>query len=195
MFANPSKELLLRLKNADQEAFRQVFDIYVKKIYNFVFSHIKEKTEAEDITQNIFIKIWEKKEYIDPDRSFEGLLFTIAHRMLLDYFRSPASRFSIVSVDPITEQAKLSPIQSDDLVHRRQLESLYNKALQRLPAKRKEIFLLSRHQGLSNKQIAEKLGISIKTVENQMTAALGFLRDFFNRTETGATSLLLIYFF
>ena len=177
------KDLLARLKNADEEAFTQIFEMYVKKVYQFVLSYNKEKTEAEDITQNVFIKIWEKKLLINIDKSFEGFIFTIAYRLVIDYFRKNSVHFHRTTIIGLAEESIASRVNSDDLLKRHSLESLYEKALQSLPAKRKEIFLLSRHNGLSNKQIAEQLGISIKTVENQMTAALSSLKAFFSASD------------
>ena len=177
------KDLLARLKNADEEAFTQIFEMYVKKVYQFVLSYNKEKTEAEDITQNVFIKIWEKKLLINIDKSFEGFIFTIAYRLVIDYFRKNSSHFHRTTIIGLAEESIASRVNSDDLLKRHNLESLYEKALQSLTAKRKEIFLLSRHNGLSNKQIAEQLGISIKTVENQMTAALSSLKAFFSASD------------
>lgn len=177
------KDLLVRLKNADEEAFTQIFEMYVKKVYQFVLSYNKEKTEAEDITQNVFIKIWEKKLSINIDKSFEGFIFTIAYRLVIDYFRKNSVHFHRTTIIGLAEESIASRVNSDDLLKRHSLESLYEKALQSLTAKRKEIFLLSRHNGLSNKQIAEQLGISIKTVENQMTAALSSLKAFFSASD------------
>lgn len=177
------KDLLVRLKNADEEAFTQIFEMYVKKVYQFVLSYNKEKTEAEDITQNVFIKIWEKKLLINIDKSFEGFIFTIAYRLVIDYFRKNSVHFHRTTIIGLAEESIASQVNSDDLLKRHNLESLYEKALQSLTAKRKEIFLLSRHNGLSNKQIAEQLGISIKTVENQMTAALSSLKAFFSASD------------
>jgi len=177
------KDLLARLKNADEEAFTQIFEMYVKKVYQFVLSYNKEKTEAEDITQNVFIKIWEKKLLINIDKSFEGFIFTIAYRLVIDYFRKNSVHFHRTTIIGLAEESIASQVNSDDLLKRHSLESLYEKALQSLPAKRKEIFLLSRHNGLSNKQIAEQLGISIKTVENQMTATLSSLKAFFSASD------------
>lgn len=193
-FALNQRELLIRVKSADDHAFRQLFDQFVKKVYYFVYGHIKDKLEAEDITQNVFVRIWEKKEMIDPDRSFDGFIFTIAHRLVIDHFRINAKLYRLKNVVPLSEADIPSSIHTDDLVHHHQLESLYHKALQSLPPRRKEIFLLSRHSGLSNREIAEKMGISVKTVESQMTAALGFLRDFFDRRAMGPANIIGIYF-
>jgi len=189
------KDLLARLMNADEEAFRKIFDLYVKKVYQFVYGYIKEPTQAEDITQNLFIKIWEKRTSIDIDKSFDGFIFTIAYRMVIDYYRQTKTKIHGNAIGHFADDSMASSDHSDDLLNRHQLDSLYEKALQTLPPKRKEIFLLSRHSGLSNKQIAEHLHISVKTVENQMTAALSTLREFFTNSDIGSVVFFFLFFF
>ncbi len=175
---NHEKDLIVGLINGDAQSFRKIYDLYIKKIYHFIYGYVKEKNEAEDIVQNVFIKIWEKRNVIDKEKSFEGFVFTIAYRAIIDRFRQNASKPYFNKGDMLDPQVS-SSVFSDDLLHQHEIESLYNKSLQALPPKRKEIFVLSRHDGLTNKQIAEKLGISVKTVENQMTAALSSLKAFF----------------
>jgi len=187
------KDLLVRLKNADENAFKQVFELYIKKVYQFVLSYIKEKAEAEDITQNVFIKIWEKRLLIDTDKSFEGFIFTVAYRLVIDYFRHNSATPHRNTISVLAEESIVSSINSDDLLNRHQFESVYEKALKSLSPRRKEIYLLSRHTGLSNKQIADKLALSVKTIENQMTAALSSLKEFFLRSDL--SDLLFIFLF
>jgi RNA polymerase sigma-70 factor (ECF subfamily) len=191
---NIEKDLLVRLINADEDAFREIFDCYFKKVHRFVYSYIKETTQAEDLTQNIFLKLWEKRAGIDIDKSFDGYLFTIAYRTVMDHFRQTERQILSAASDAFLKEAIASSHSSDELLNRHQLESLYEKALQTIPQKRKEIFLLSRHNGLSNKQIAERLHISVKTVENQMTAALSKLREFFAHSDLGS-AVFFYYFF
>lgn len=184
------RQLLASLKSNDPKAFRQIFDAYSKRVYHFIQLYVHNAVDAEDITQNVFIKIWSVKGSIDLDKSFEGFLFTIAHRMVIDYFRQHSPTFRSESINKAYEN--LASTQStDELLNRHQMESLYQKALQSLPTKRQQIFLLSRHNGLSNKQIADFLHISVKTVENQITAALSALRVFF---KDSSIILGIIYF-
>lgn len=136
------KELLVRLKNADESAFQQIFNLYIQKVYQFVFRYIKVRTEAEDVTQNVFLKIWENKSLIDTDKSFEGLLFTIAYRSVIDYFRIKDRTFRTAFLNEWESKAIISHINSDDLLNQHQFDSLYQKALASLPEKRKEIFIL-----------------------------------------------------
>lgn len=177
------RDLLRRVKNDDEEAFRQIFEFYVKKVYQFVYGYLKDKFEAEDVTQNIFQKIWEKRLMIDLNQSFSGFLFTIAYRSVIDHIRKEASKKQWDRIRDIDAEESSSHLTADSLLNNHQFESLYQKALNALTPKRKEIFVLSRHEGLSNKEIADKLDISVKTVENHMTAALFTLREFFNNSE------------
>jgi len=190
-----ANDLIERLINGDDEAFKEVFNFYVKKVYHFVFGYVKEATQAEDITQNLFIKIWEKKAEINLQKSFDGWIYTIAHRLVIDYFRQHKIKYHSNSSTEFENDLIVSSLSSDELLNRHQLESLYEQALQILPPKRKEIFLLSRHEGFSNKKIATHLNLSIKTVENQMTAALSSLREFFANSDIGASAFFLIFFF
>jgi len=185
-------DLLLQLKKGNEFAFRQVFDLYFKRVYHFTYKYVKNREEAEDITQNVFIKIWNKRETIDASKSFDGLLFTIAFRMVVDQLRQYALRPGGRLNADAQEAAFISTLTAEDTLNEHTLASTYQKALDILPPKRKEIFILSRHEGLSNKAIAEKLDISIKTVENQMTAALASLKGHFRKEEMGLFFLAMM---
>lgn len=188
-------ELLDCIKNADEEAFKQFFELYVKKVYNFLFKHLQDKLEAEDLTQIVFMKIWNNRASIDLKKSIDAYVFTIAYHLVIDFYRHNNKH---LKVDFSSDQLKEHPtsnLTAEDSLNKHHFESIYQTALETLPPKRKEIFLMSRHMGMSNKQIADKLQISIKTVENQMTAALKSLKDYFNQTELVFLILSLNFFF
>jgi RNA polymerase sigma-70 factor (ECF subfamily) len=187
------KELLLRIIEGDEFAFRQFFEYYVKKVYQFTLGYVHDSAEAQDITQIVFIKIWEKRSHIDTSRPVDGFVFTIAYRTVIDAFRQASAKFPEKNRMEISENIASSN-RSDDLLHVHHLESLYERSLKNLPPKRKEIFILSRHFGLSNREIGERLGVSVKTVENQMTAALTTLKRFFYNSDLiPAIILYLLY--
>jgi len=188
--------LLEKIKQNDALAFKELFYLYAKKVHKFVFGYVKNKQEAEDITQVVFEKIWENRMSIDTNKSFDGFLFTIAYRVTIDHFRKVSSQKYLTTIE-LFDGAELLPDASsaDYLINQHQFESLYKKALNTLTDKRKEIFLLSRHEGLSNNEIALKLNISIKTVENQMTSALATLRDFFKNSNFLLLAFFLFKFF
>jgi RNA polymerase sigma-70 factor (ECF subfamily) len=187
------KELVTKLVQGNEQSFREIYDFYVRKVYRFVYSYVRERSEAEDITQNVFMRIWERRFLLDAEKSFAGLIFTISHRAVMDYFRRQSAK-SLLDMQHTCDVDIPSSATPADWVYARQLESLYEKALQSLPAKRKEIFLLSRHNGLTNKQIAERLGISVKTVENQMTAALSSLKTSLLGSELAVIAVSFLFF-
>ena len=176
-------ELLARISDNDEIAFMSFFDLYLKRVYNFIFKFIKDKKESEDLTQIVFIKLWEKRGMLKNITSVDGFIFTMAHRVVIDYFRLTKSKHKINLENGYSGDSKSSSLTSEDFINRHEFELIYNKALALLPPKRKEVFILSRHEGLSNKQISERLNISIKTVENQMTSALFSLKEYFKQSD------------
>ncbi len=137
---NLEKDLLVRLINADENAFKEIFDHYFQKVNQFVYSYIKEATQAEDITQNIFIRLWEKKAGIDVSKSFDGYIFTIAYRMVIDYFRQTQTKLQYSATDDFFKESIASPISSDELLNRHQLESLMKKPCKHYPLKERKYF-------------------------------------------------------
>jgi RNA polymerase sigma-70 factor (ECF subfamily) len=176
-------ELLARISNNDEIAFMTFFDLYYKKVYLFIFKFIKEKTESEDLAQIVFIKIWEKRIYLQEVKSINGYVFSIAHRIVIDHYRLSKTKNNNLTSNLPYDETSATTLTSEDLLRKHEFETIYNHALDSLPPKRKEIFILSRHEGLTNKQIADKMCISVKTVENQMTSALYFLKDCFKQSD------------
>ena len=170
------QEIIRQLKDADERAFKLIFEAYVKKVNRFIFNYVKNKTEASDITQNIFVKLWEKKGNIEIDKPFQAYLFSISYTTVMDYFRKCKFETDFTVSEGLYNETLSADGCTDDLLIYNQTASIYKKALEILPDRRKEIFMLSRHEGLSNKEIADRLGLSVKTVENQMTSALASLK-------------------
>ena len=185
--------MLVKITEGDELAFKQFFEYYVKKVYQFTLGYVRHGAEAQDITQTVFIKIWEKRTYINSSQSIDGFVFTITYRTILDAFKRSNSKFAEKNRRELSDNMTSSN-RSDDLLHSHHLESLYEQSLRGLPTKRKEIFILSRHFGLSNREIGERLGISVKTVENQMTAALATLRRFFVNSDVIPAIILFLFY-
>ena len=176
-------DLFQRISNSDEVAFMSFFDLYFKRIYQFIFKFIREKTESEDLAQIVFIKIWEKRAMLKDVKSIDGFVFTVAHRLVIDHFRLSRTKNNDFTSNKTINETSASTLTSEDLIQIHEFEKIYDKSLNALPTKRKEIFILSRHEGLTNNQIALKLGISVKTVENQMTSALSFLKECFKQSD------------
>ena len=164
---------LQALKEGDLRAFNELFDHYGKRLFRFSMGYLKSELDAEEVVQEVFIKIWNNREELSVQKSFESYLFTIAKNGILNMIRKSKSEQAYL------QYAKLHPEKNvllDDELNFRELEKAYQAAIEKLSPRRKVIFLLSREQSLSNAEIAEKMNISVKTVENQMTSALSEIR-------------------
>ena len=165
------REILDRLAHGDREAFDALYLHYAPKVEEMAFWMLKSRTEAEDVMQSIMLKVWERKEEIAQMTRFSNYLFTMTKNAIFDiYSRS--------LVHEKYESAQLSSVRyfHDSQVETNDLALLISIAVDKMPDQRRRIFRMSRYEGLSNREIAEQLRISVKTVENHMTAALGQLR-------------------
>ena len=175
MQAKNDKEYVECLKKDDFTAFDSLFHKYSENLYAFALSITHETFAAEEITQLVFLKVWEKRTHINQHLSFKSYLFSVAYYETISWLRKEKSQRRRVSEFVLT--SSFSSNETEYAIEFRNIEGLANQLIAEMPKKRKEIFELSREQGFSNKEIALKLGISIKTVENQMTSALRFLRE------------------
>lgn len=169
------KEELELLKNASKQSFENLYYRYSGKLYNFVMKVSKGDTYiAEELVQRTFIKVWETKEFVNPDKSFISYLCTIAKNMLLNEYEHQTVQYiyheyvklNMTGIDSMTEKE----------VEKDLLEEYIDILTENLPPKRREIFILSRKEGLSNKRISELLQISESTIETQLSKALSFMK-------------------
>lgn len=173
---NITQELLARLKNGDILAFDQVYELYSHKLFSFVFKIVKNEDEADDIVQEVFVKIWESREKLGDYKLLNSYLFTIAYNNSIDLIRKRinSSKYldhlknsSVLQITPTT----ISEIEFNEL------NIQVEKLIANLPERQKHVYLLHREDGLTYTEIAEQLGISKNTVENHMVKALKYLRQ------------------
>jgi len=184
---------LARIREGDADAFRLLFDAHLDRVMRFMRRHSRSRTEAEDLTQAFFLRIWEKRGLIDPERSVEAFLFTVAHHLVVDHLRRTARRVDPAAALPDDGVRSDAPLPDAWMAHR-QLEDVYHRAIVAMPPRRRDVFTLSREEGLSHQQIAQRLGISVRTVENHMSAALQSLREVFSRQDMGPAAVMLFFF-
>jgi RNA polymerase sigma-70 factor (ECF subfamily) len=146
-------------------------------LYRFALGYLKSEAEAEELVQEVFTKIWEKRADLKKELSFKSFLFTIAFNIIRKHFRTKAHLFEYFKTGFFSEP----DMQTSQKITYDSLYQYITELVNQLPERRKEIFLKSRFEGLSIKEIAEKLKISHKTVENQLTDALKFIRTNLNR--------------
>jgi len=172
---NEDRENVELLKSGDIAAFSTLFRKYSERLYAFAFSIAKEPYIAEEITQQVFLKIWEKRLQIDEYLSFKSFLFSVTYSETISWLRKDTAEKR--KINRWGERSSFDTKVTDYTVEFNNLESLANDIIESLPVKRKEIFKLSREQGYSYKEIANKLGLSVKTVENQVSAALKTIKE------------------
>lgn len=168
------EDLLIRLKAGEEKAFETLYWTYNSQVYHFINSLLFDKSLAEDLTQNVFLKIWEKHEQIEPEQGFTAYLFTIARHFVYKETEFRLSQHAMLHVEnfDVSDNA-IEEQQHDADSLREYIDSL----IENLPPARREIFRLSRFEQLSNKEIAKKLSISEKTVETQLYRSFQYLRS------------------
>jgi RNA polymerase sigma-70 factor, ECF subfamily len=181
-------ELLLLLKKDDRIAFYHIYERYSKRLYGFVLRYIKQDADAEEIVQEVFVKIWEARNRIDAYSSFESFLFTVAYNTTISLLRKRVSENKFINYLKTLHQPDVS-YEVDNEIRFNELNEKVNSLLDQLTPRQKEIFLLSRQDGLTHDEIADKLEISVNTVKKHMTNTLAFLKSHID------TSLTINLFF
>ena len=156
-------------------AFEKLYDLYKIQVFNFCYSILKSKSDTQEVLQDTFLKIWQAREQFDEIISFNGFLYRIAKNLTLNKIRKRVGEPEYF--EELREDFEiLNQTENEILFH--EMEEMLETAIEALPPKRQEIFKLSREQGLSNSEIANKLDISINTVKSQIRKALAFLKSY-----------------
>ncbi len=157
-------------------AFDAIYKKYSGRLYGFVFRYVKGEADTEEIVQEVFVKIWQNRNNINIYSSFESFLFTIAHNATVNLLKKRATELKYVEHVKSLQHINTSYELADE-IHFNELLDKYQNLLNELSPRQKEIFQLSREEGLSHKEIAEKLGISANTVKNHLVTTLSFLKE------------------
>lgn len=172
------KRLLRKVReNACRVSFEKLFRIYYKPLHSFACSYVRRPAEAEDVVQAVFLRIWEQKEYIDPPGTVKQYLFASVRNEALNLLRRRrVVRENEEEVVSVYRELKIHS-SSDDNQENVVLQQAIQNAIDQLPSRCRTIFLLNRRSGLTYREIAGVLDISINTVTTQMGRALQALRE------------------
>lgn len=170
------KLIISKVLAGDMKAFKVLFDTYYPQVRFFVLGIVKDAFATDDIAQNVFIKVWTKRALIDPEKSFNNYLYSITKNEVIDYFRSKVAAESLDTVKQIQDQDNTGEMIESvyDLSH---IKDIVIREIERMPLQRRSVFIMSRMQGLSNDEIAEKLHLSKRTVERHLNMALHTLKE------------------
>jgi RNA polymerase sigma-70 factor (ECF subfamily) len=174
-----NQDLLKLLRKGDMKAFDTIYERYCSRLYGFVLRYIKQKEDAEEIVQEVFVKIWEAREKINAYSSFEAFIFTMAYNATISLLRKRISESKYM--DHLKNRQNIT--NQDESVGEIEFKELNKRVallLDKLTPRQKEIFLLSREKGLTHEEIAKELNISTNTVKNHLVTALAFLKSNLN---------------
>lgn len=162
--------------SGDMDAFEDLYNCYVGKIYNYINSFVDNPDIAKDITQNSFLQIWNSRSYLNSDKNIEGYIYAIARNLLFKEIRHyNISKKYATRIQEEMAEAEFPQIEEN--LTRDMIEQQILTLLVELPEARRKIFLMRWNKGLSNKEIAHELSISEKTVSTQIHRTVKFLKS------------------
>ncbi|HJX71658.1 MAG TPA: RNA polymerase sigma-70 factor [Bacteroidales bacterium] len=170
-------QLVKSLKNGSVLAFNTLFHHYSNRLYQFSLKYLKSEEEAEELVQEVFTRVWEKRSELKAELSFNSYLFTIAFNVIRKYFRRKTHLIDYLN-SKVKDDLNLDTVKKVDYDS---LKKHLDNLVSLLPHRRKEIFVKSRYEGFTTREIADDMKISKKTVENQLTEALRFIRTHLSR--------------
>jgi len=177
------------MSKGDIKAFNSLFLVYGNRLYHFAIGYLKSKQDAEELVQDVFMKVWEKRSELKEHLSFRCYIFTIAFNIIRKHFLKIAltnkyfERQIFIDLDQSTVQ------EIDFHSTKKRIDSIIDQ----LPERRKAVFVKSRYEGYSVKEIAKEFGTSPKTVENQLGEALKFVKE--NLSKEGLAMILFFSLF
>ncbi|HVI47798.1 MAG TPA: RNA polymerase sigma-70 factor [Chitinophaga sp.] len=170
------EDLCELLAQGSQDAFKELYNRYWKKIYKIALTYLKQPQEAEDIVQNIFIKLWLKRSTLGTVQCMDGYLRVVTCNEVISYMRK--HQLPQIALDTNMELSTDDSHLPHTITISRESAALVSKAIEQLPPQRRHIFKLSREQGLSYDQIASRTGIVRETVKKHIVRALVSIRQY-----------------
>lgn len=170
---NSESTVINLIKEGNAQAFEKIFREYFKSLHAYAYTFMKDDEQAEEIVQNVFCRIWEKRDQLKTDGSLKAYLYRSVHNESVNYLKHQKTRTAF-QVHYSNEDQTSG--EASEKIMTAELDGQIQNALNELPLQCRTIFQLSRFENLKYKQIADQLNLSVKTVENQMGKALKVLR-------------------
>ncbi|WP_256007351.1 RNA polymerase sigma factor [Pedobacter deserti] len=183
------KALLTRLKAGDKQAFESLYHRYKHRIAGNLLRLLKSEELAEEILQDMFVRLWDRRSSIDPEQSFRSYLFRVAENKVMDYYRRMARDKKMREKLTAAVSELYSHIEED--IFSKENSRMLQEAIDQLPPQRKQVFILCKMEGKSYKEVAELLSISPSTINDHLYKANLFLKAYF-RSDSGMAKLVLL---
>lgn len=178
---NNDRQLVSRLKVGDKKAFEEIFRKYREKIYYFAIRYYNSAEDAENVVQDVFIKLWDEREGVKEELSLNNYIYTIAKNHLFNIHRKKINEKAYRSyiVDHLVHISNLE----NELIYA-DLKAKIDEIIDELPAQRKKVFIMSNMEGFSNKELASELNLSVRTIEVHKSLALQTIRKALTKLST-----------
>jgi RNA polymerase sigma-70 factor (ECF subfamily) len=186
------RSLLVSLKQNCEPSFNCIYNYYAKPLYKKVYSIIKDEAKSEEIIQDLFIKVWQKREEIDPDRSFKSFVYTIASNLAYDYLRKVACDKRLTSQLLLNATDCYLHVEED--MNLKEAELKLKEAINNLPYQQKQVFTLCKLEGKSYDETGMILGIATSTVNSHMVKSSRHVKAYLQK-HLDLTIALLLFFY
>lgn len=168
------KKLVESWRMGNEKAFDKLFQRYFSKLYHYALKFVTDRSAAEEIVMDVMFSVWQKKQQVNTDLSLSAYLFKSVRNRLIDYSRKQTIK--TLSLDE-TCLEPVSYFSASSRLKVNELQTLYRSGLEKLPPQKKRIFSMSREEGNSYREIADKLDLSKNTVENHMVVAIRMMKN------------------
>ncbi len=185
-------ELVVRLQQGDVDAFDLIYEKYSGKLYAFGLKYLRSTAEAEELVQSVFLKLWETHKQLDNELSFKSYLFTIAYNDICNLFRKRKYLQKFIS-DSLYENSQ-SAFKTNEAIDFQSVLERVQQLVDKLPERQKTIFLKSRQEGKTTKEIAREVGLSPGTVDNYISESLKFIRSRLHNENLPVLLLFSLFF-
>lgn len=185
----------IRLKEGDHAAFLEIYNRFNKRLYHFVRKFVADSHIVDDILHDAFLNLWNARHRIKENYPIESYLFRITRNLVFKHLRSHLrSAEAMIELAYFEEKKNVQDTVYHTVVDR-EYKKIYELAVDRLPPQRKKIFIMSREEGLSHKEIAQFLGISSNTVKEHMSLAMKTIKDYITKDHGVVLSVLFYFLF
>lgn len=168
--------LVERIRKGDRQAFRQLFERYYPLFVSFARRLLRDGQIAEDLVQNVFVRVWASRDRLDVDRNIRSYLLVAVRNEVFCYLRGIDRAF----YEPLSEDSRVTETDAVQIICAKDMERDVREIIADMPDRRREVFTMSRNENLSNQEIADRLGLSVRTVEKHIENALTDIRHKFS---------------
>ncbi len=185
------KGLLIRLSKGDREAFYAIYQSYSKPMYLRMMNMVRDADVVEDLLQDLFIKLWIKRETLDTEKSFQSYMYTVAQNLVYNYFRKISNEQALIKSLIVTGADHW--LNGSELLENKQAREMLQMAINQLTSQRKQVFNLVKIDGKTYEEAGEIMGISRATVNTHMTKATQSIKEYLLKNQDLAFLVMSIY--